>query len=90
MPYIIYKLFSEKHQVHYTGFITNLAMRLLSHKEFGTGWTAKYHPWRIIFSKDFEIKNKAMAYEKWLKIRCRKKTYKEYTSLVLTYITRNL
>ena len=67
MTFTVYILFSEKYQLHYTGFTTNLAMRFLSHNEFGKGWTAKYRPWRIIFTKDFEIKKYAMEYEKWLK-----------------------
>ena len=67
MTYTVYILFSAKHQLHYTGFTTNLAMRLLSHNEFGKGWTAKYRPWSLVFTKDFEIKKDAMDYEKWLK-----------------------
>ena len=39
----------------------------MSHNELGKDWTAKYRPWRLIFSKVFESKEEALKYEKWLK-----------------------
>ncbi len=41
---------------------------MLSHNFLGKDWTSKYRPWNIIFTKDFEDKKEAMAYEKWLKV----------------------
>jgi putative endonuclease len=67
MKYIVYILFSEKHQKHYTGYTSNLEMRLESHNKFGHDWTAKYRPWKLIFTKAFSDKAEAMQYEKWLK-----------------------
>ncbi len=67
MLFTVYILYSADHQKHYTGFTSNLAQRLLSHNELGKDWTAKYRPWKLIFTKEFEIKNEAMEYEKWLK-----------------------
>jgi putative endonuclease len=52
---------------HYTGFTSNLPLRLQSHNEFGKDWTAGYRPWRIIFTKEFPGKKEAMVFEKWLK-----------------------
>ncbi len=40
---------------------------MLSHNELGNGWTAKYRPWKLIFTKEFEDKAEAMKFEKWLK-----------------------
>jgi putative endonuclease len=40
---------------------------MISHNELGVGWTAKYRPWKLIFTKEFEIKSEAMQFEKWLK-----------------------
>jgi putative endonuclease len=65
--YTVYILFSEKFQKHYTGFSSNLEQRMISHNELGKDWTAKYRPWKIIFTKEFEIKKESMNYEKWLK-----------------------
>jgi putative endonuclease len=67
MKHTVYILFSEKHLKHYTGVTSNLEMRLKSHNEFGKDWTAKFRPWKFIFSKVFDEKKAAMEYEKWLK-----------------------
>jgi putative endonuclease len=67
MLYTVYILYSPKHQKHYTGFTSNLDQRLLSHNQLGEGWTAKYRPWQLIFTKEFDTKKEAMDYEKWLK-----------------------
>ncbi|HKC37028.1 MAG TPA: GIY-YIG nuclease family protein [Chitinophagaceae bacterium] len=42
-------------------------MRLKSHNEFGKEWTARYRPWKIIYRKEFQAKEEARKYEKWLK-----------------------
>ena len=67
MMFTVYILFSKSHSKHYTGFSTNLESRLKSHNEFGSGWTAKYRPWRLIYSRDFLTKQEALKFEKWLK-----------------------
>ncbi|HEX5151847.1 MAG TPA: GIY-YIG nuclease family protein [Parafilimonas sp.] len=67
MIYHVYILYSEKHNKHYTGFTNDLSLRLKSHNEFGKGWTSKYRPWKLIYSKEFSSKQEAMAFEKWLK-----------------------
>ncbi len=67
MPYTVYILYSEKFNKHYTGFTSNLGERLLSHNELGWGWTVKYRPWKLIYSKEFTDKSEAIKYEKWLK-----------------------
>ena len=67
MIYTVYILFSIIHQKHYTGFTSNIEQRLLSHNLLGHDWTAKYRPWKLIFTKEFEHKTDAMKYEKWLK-----------------------
>ena len=67
MKFTVYILFSVQFNKHYTGFTSNIQARLQSHNELGNDWTAKYRPWKIIFTKDFETKTEALAYEKWLK-----------------------
>ncbi len=67
MIYTVYILFSEKYNKHYTGFTSNLPLRLKSHNEFGDDWTSKYRPWKLIYSKEFDSKKEAMNYEKFLK-----------------------
>ncbi|MBX9735024.1 MAG: GIY-YIG nuclease family protein [Chitinophagaceae bacterium] len=67
MSFTVYVLYSEKANKHYTGFTNNLAERLHSHNDYGKDWTAAYRPWRLIYSKQFDLKADAMKYEKWLK-----------------------
>ena len=67
MLYTVYILYSERFNKHYTGFTSGLPARLLSHNELGKDWTAKYGPWKIIYTKEFETKLEAMAHERWLK-----------------------
>ncbi len=67
MIYTVYILYSEKGGKHYTGFSSNLPMRLKSHNELGKGWTARHRPWKLIFTKEYVQKKDAMGYEKWLK-----------------------
>jgi putative endonuclease len=67
MSFTVYILFSEKSGKHYTGYSSHLVDRLESHNHLGNEWTAKYRPWKLIYTKEFETKREAMAYEKWLK-----------------------
>ena len=67
MDFTVYILFSILHQKHYTGFTSDLPERLISHNELGHGWTSKYRPWKLIYTKVFETKAAARGYEKWLK-----------------------
>ena len=67
MIYTVYILYSDRCNKHYTGFTSDLESRLYSHNHAGKDWTAGYRPWRLIFSKQFDDKRKAMDYEKWLK-----------------------
>ena len=65
--FTVYVLFSEKFCKHYTGYTSDLENRLKSHNIFGKDWTSKYRPWKLIYSKEFDQKGKAKAYERWLK-----------------------
>ena len=67
MAFTVYILFSASYHKHYTGFTNDLSGRLLSHNELGHGWTSKYRPWKLLYTKVFETKASAMSYEKWLK-----------------------
>ena len=67
MTYIVYVLFSDSYNKHYTGVTSNLEQRLLSHNELGRDWTKSYRPWKVIYTKPFVTKQEAMQYEKWLK-----------------------
>ena len=67
MKFVVYVLYSARFKKHYTGFSSDIAERITSHNEYGKDWTARYRPWKLIHTKEFETKAEAMAYEKWLK-----------------------
>jgi putative endonuclease len=67
IKYTVYILFSLTHRKHYTGFTSDLAQRLVSHNELGKDFTSKCRPWKLIYTKQFDSKAAALAYEKWLK-----------------------
>jgi putative endonuclease len=67
MSFVVYILYSEKFDKHYSGYTSDLDSRIRSHNELGREWTARYRPWRIIYTKEFSEKGDAMRYEKWLK-----------------------
>jgi len=67
MKFTVYILYSETYNKHYTGFTSDLEARIMSYNEFGHGWTSKYRPWNVIFTKEFQDKKEAMKFEKWLK-----------------------
>jgi putative endonuclease len=67
MKFTVYILYSEKFNKHYTGYTSDIELRIKSHNEFGKDWTAWYRPWKLIYTKEFNSKNEAMAYEKWVK-----------------------
>lgn len=52
---------------HYTGVTKNLLGRLHEHNNGHCAHTKKYIPWKMIISIAFEYKNKAYAFEKYLK-----------------------
>jgi len=63
--YTVYALHSREHNKIYIGYTSNLEQRLLSHNELGTkGWTIKYRPWKLIYTKEYESKSEAMKRER--------------------------
>ena len=66
--YVVYVLYSVKHNKIYIGYTSNLKQRLLSHNELGNkGWTIKFRPWLLVYSESFETKQEALLREKDLK-----------------------
>ena len=66
MSFTVYILFSKEFNKHYTGFTSNLEERLLSHNKLGNGWTKRYRPWTLIYTRNFLLKSDAMNFEKSL------------------------
>ena len=66
--YYVYILQSKNDLTrHYTGHTEDLQARLLKHNEGGCPHTAKFKPWNIQNYFAFHSKEKALAFEKYLK-----------------------
>ncbi len=66
--YVVYVLYSKKHNRIYIGYTINLEARLISHNELGhKGWTIKYRPWTLVHTENHETKESAIKREKQLK-----------------------
>ena len=51
----------------YIGFTTDIKKRLKKHNESGTNYTSKFKPWKFKNIITFTDKDKALAFEKYLK-----------------------
>lgn len=68
MYYYVYILQSEKFEdTFYTGFTTDLKKRLVKHNNGEVLSTSKFKPWKIKNAFSFNDKQKALAFEKYLK-----------------------
>ncbi|MCK5808713.1 GIY-YIG nuclease family protein [bacterium] len=64
----VYILQSIKYpQRYYTGLTDDIQARLKKHNEGGSPHTAKYRPWKIRTAISFESREKAAAFEQYLK-----------------------
>jgi predicted GIY-YIG superfamily endonuclease len=65
---VVYVLRSERDPArHYVGQTADVASRLADHNAGGSAHTAKYRPWRLAVSIEFETQNQATAFERYLK-----------------------
>lgn len=52
----------------YIGYTTNVEQRLETHNSGGSVHTSKYRPWKIITYVAFESQEKAIDFEKYIKV----------------------
>jgi len=68
MYYYVYILQSIKYpENYYTGFTNDIKKRIVKHNNGEVPHTSKYKPWRIKNVMSFTDKDKALAFEKYLK-----------------------
>jgi putative endonuclease len=68
LMYWTYIIYSDKYDKYYIGFTHDLIGRLAAHNHLkNKGYTKKFRPWRIVYSKMFNTKKSAMEHEKHLK-----------------------
>ena len=67
MSYFLYILKSLSADKFYVGISANPELRLSYHNSFEKGFTSRYRPWKIVFTKMFPSKKEALAAEKKIK-----------------------
>jgi putative endonuclease len=67
MKYFLYILKSETGDKYYTGISQNPVKRLEYHNTFEKGFTARYRPWKIVYTREYNSKEEAMIVGKKIK-----------------------
>ena len=68
--YYVYMLVDIATGTHYTGCTEDLQARLAKHNSGEVPHTSKFKPWRIETAVAFSSKEKAYAFEAYLKTHC--------------------
>ncbi len=63
MKYSLYILKSVQTPKYYTGISQNPQRRLEYHNTIEKGFTSRYRPWEIIFTKEYETRQEASKAE---------------------------
>ena len=84
LPFCVYILFSEKDNLLYTGFSTNLENRIKNHNDGGTKSTAYRRPLKLIFCEFYLYEEEARKREKYFKTTMGKKAIKLMLAGTLT------
>ncbi|OGK63064.1 hypothetical protein A2334_00300 [Candidatus Roizmanbacteria bacterium RIFOXYB2_FULL_38_10] len=66
MAYTVYVLKDELKNT-YTGYTSDLERRIWEHNNKITRSTRKGKNWKVVYTKEFEIKSEALKYEQFLK-----------------------
>ena len=66
--HFVYILQSQKDGSFYTGQTENTETRLIKHNNGEVIYTSKKRPWKLVWYCAFADKEKAIAFEKYLKI----------------------
>jgi putative endonuclease len=64
--YFVYILENQAGKL-YIGQTVDLSRRLIEHNEIGKGYTSKYRPWVLVWSKGFITRKESMREERYLK-----------------------
>jgi len=67
MPYFLYILQSQINNKFYVGSSEDPKCRLSYHNSIEKGFTARYRPWKLIFTKEFPSKSLAQNTERKIK-----------------------
>jgi len=77
-----YIIYSERFDKYYIGFTRDIEGRIKAHNHpKNKGYTKRYCPWILVYSKVFEIQEEAMNHEKFLKSLKSKSAIRELINL---------
>ena len=65
--YTVYAIYSKQIDRFYIGQTSSLVKRLISHREFNKGFTARADDWKLIYSEEVTTRREAILREKQLK-----------------------
>ena len=65
--YSVYILYSQKLDVFYKGFTSNIESRIDSHLQSKSPFTSKTNDWVLVYENKFETKREALIEEKRIK-----------------------
>ncbi len=65
--YYVYILYSESGDRYYKGMSQNPERRLDFHNTRERGYTSRYRPWKLVYTKGFQSKTDALAAERKVK-----------------------
>ncbi|CAN0601305.1 unnamed protein product [Ectocarpus sp. 12 AP-2014] len=68
MEFVVYILYSKKHDKFYKGYTSALIERFKSHNFLATkGYTTKFRPWKVVHVEFYKTKSEAIKRENYLK-----------------------
>lgn len=67
MKYYLYILKSKTADKYYTGITKDVERRLEFHNTKEKGYTSRYRPWKLVFSKEYDNKAEAILAERTVK-----------------------
>ena len=67
MDYVVYVLYSRKHNKIYIGYTGDLIQRIYWHNHGNKGYTRRFRPWEVAHVEFYQTKTEALNREKALK-----------------------
>ena len=64
MPHYFYILYSETFDRYHSSFSENPKRRLIFHNSIEKGFTARYRPWKLVFTQEFSTEHAAQQAER--------------------------
>lgn len=78
--YHVYIIKSISHNYYYIGFSKDPKIRLVAHNNGKTRSTKYYKPFKLVYTKEFDTRNEARDFERYLKIRSNKEKLLKFLS----------